>query len=146
MHAVLAVASAYERHLTSPPEVPSQRTLSELSHFSQSIALLGKQLGKSIRLQDRDALWATASLHGILFFLAVDGRSPEEAWPLRESNTCALDWLRMLDAKWVLWNLTDPVRPDGLFRCLADVYARLRIQVPRKALMVSPHPWSACAV
>jgi hypothetical protein len=130
MHAVLAVAFAHERYLTTSPGVPSFRSVSELSHFSQSIALLGREIAKPIESRDRDALWATASLHSILLFLAMDGRGPDEAWPLGDSSSPSdsgsLDWLRMIDAKWVLWDLTNPTRQDGLFRCLSHLYDGLR--------------------
>jgi hypothetical protein len=129
MHAVLAVGSAYERHLTSPPNIPSHRTISEISNFSQSTSLLGEQLRKSIVPQAKDAIWASAALYGALVFVAVDASNPEEAWPLKDS-ACDLDWIPMVDAKWVLWNLMDPLRPDSIFRCLADTYADLRIDAP----------------
>jgi hypothetical protein len=130
MHAVLAVASAYERHVTSPSNLPSHRTLSEIYNFSQSTSLLGKQLCRSILPQEKDALWATSALYGALLFVAVDAPSPEQAWPLKDSGSCDLDWLRMINAKWALWSLTDPLRPDSIFRCLTDVYAGMRIHAP----------------
>lgn len=133
MHAILAVASAYERHLTSPPNVPSHRTISEISNFSQSTSLLSEQLRKSVVPQTKDAIWACAALYGALTFVAVDTENPEEAWPLRDSAN-DLDWIPMVDAKWVLWNLMDPMRPDSIFRCLADTYADLRIDAPQNGI------------
>uniref|UniRef100_A0A093V972 Sterol regulatory element-binding protein ECM22 n=1 Tax=Talaromyces marneffei PM1 TaxID=1077442 RepID=A0A093V972_TALMA len=138
MHTILAVGSAYERHLTSPPNVPSRRTFSEISNFSQSTSLLGEQLRKSIVPQAKDAIWACATLYGALLFVAVDATSPEEAWPLKDS-ACDLDWIPMVDSKWVLWNLLEPMRPDSIFRCLADTYADLRIDAPPNGVYgVSP--------
>lgn len=133
MHAILAVGSAYERHLTSPPKIPSSRTITEISNFSHSTSLLGEQLRKSIVPQTKDAIWACATLYGALVFVAVDATNPEEAWPLKDS-ACDLDWIPMVDAKWVLWRLMDPMRPDSIFRCLADTYADLRIDAPPKGV------------
>lgn len=129
MHAILAVGSAYERHLTSSPDIPSCRTLSEISNFSHSTSLLGEQLCKSVVPQTKDAIWACAALYGALVFVALDTTNPEDAWPLKNS-AWDLDWIPMVDAKWVLWSLMDPMRPDSIFRCLADTYADLRIDAP----------------
>ena len=129
MHAVLALGSAYKRYLTYPPNTPSSRTFTEISDFSKSTSLLSDQLGIPIVSQAKDAIWASAALYGALTFVAVDATSPEEAWPFKDSG-CDLDWISMVDAKWVLWNLMDPMRPDSIFRCLADTYADLRIDAP----------------
>ncbi|EED13367.1 C6 finger domain protein, putative [Talaromyces stipitatus ATCC 10500] len=147
MHAVLAVASAHERYLMSPRKMLPHRTLSELSHFSQSTTLMRRQLCKLIQPHDKDALWATAALYNVLLFLAVDAPSLEETWPLKDTSTCDLDWLWMMDAKWTLWNLTDPLRPDSIFRCLADVYADLRIHVPPNGVYdISPSLVKLCSL
>lgn len=129
MHAILAVGSAYERHLKSSPNIVSRRTITEISNFSQSTSLLGEHLHKSVVPQAKDAIWACAALYGALKFIAVDTTNPEEAWPLRDSD-CDLDWIPTVDTKWALWNLMDPMRPDSIFRCLADTYADLRIDAP----------------
>ncbi|KAH8890625.1 putative C6 finger domain protein [Thozetella sp. PMI_491] len=134
MHAVLAAAGAYERKLTSPPDLPSTRTISEMSHFSHCTTLLGRKLRQPIQPQDRDALWATASLLSILVFLAFDGPSPEEAWPCKDQDSSYLDWLRASDAKWALWKLTDPLRPDSIFAHMADTYARLQVHSPSSGI------------
>lgn len=133
MHAVLAVSSAYERHLTSPPDVPSHRTLSELSNFSQSTTLLSEHLQSSDVPQAKDAIWACAALYGALTFVAVEAIHPEEAWPLKNSAN-DLDWIPMIDTKWVLWKVMDPMRPDSIFRCLAETYADLRIDAPPQGI------------
>lgn len=135
MHAMLAVATAYRRYLTSPPQAPSYRTLAELTHFSQSTVLFSKKLSRPTCAQDKDALWATAALYGVLLFLTIDRSGFEKSWPFQDSKTGTLDWLAMIDAKWALWELTNPLRPDSIFCCLTDVYAELRINVPLSGVL-----------
>jgi hypothetical protein len=82
--------------------------------------MLNHKLSKPVSPDDRDALWATAALLGVIAFSSIEASTPKEAWPL-SSN---LDWLRMSEGKAVIWNITNPMRPDSVFYPLADEYRR----------------------
>ncbi|KAI1844799.1 hypothetical protein JX266_009027 [Neoarthrinium moseri] len=121
MHASIAVAFAYDRHLNS--SLGSRRSLEECYHWSQGTALFNKRLRQPIRTEDKDAIWGTAAALAILAFCSPDACTPEESWPLKPSDSSGLEWLRMNRGKMSLWGLTNPLRPDSLFRIMAATYA-----------------------
>jgi len=128
MHTMLAVAAAHERYRDMPES--SHRTRTETHHSSQCVLLFNQKLSNPIDLSDRDPLWATAALLGIMTIASFDATTPEEAWPLRPSNPSDLEWFRLSDGKKTIWNLTDPLRPGGLFRAMAHEYAQLNLELP----------------
>jgi hypothetical protein len=67
---------------------------------------------------DRDALWATAALLGVIAFSLIDASTPEEAWPLNGHSE--LEWLRMCLGKNVIWKIADPLRYGSVFNTVAD--------------------------
>jgi hypothetical protein len=116
MHVIQAVTAGHERHLETPPN--PRHSTAEVFHWSQAVHLFNEKLCKKIELSDRDPLWATAALVGIMSSSNIEAATPEEAWPLKKSEPYDLDWLRMSEGKAAIWEITDPLRPDSVFRDL----------------------------
>ena len=132
MHASLAVAFAYDRHLNGPSG--GRRTLEECYHWSQSTTLFNRRLREPIETKDMDAIWGTAAALAILTFSFPDAHTPEESWPLKPSSPLDLEWLRMSKGKMSLWRITNPLRPDSLFRVIAGTFAQMNSPLPKEGL------------
>jgi hypothetical protein len=132
MHAVLAVTATHDRYLSTP--ATECRAVPKTYHWSQCAALFNRKLSQPIQPQDRDPLWATAAFLSIMTFSSVEASTPEEAWPLKTSEPSDLEWLRMSEGKMVVWNLTDPLRPGGMFRAMSEEYAQLYSPIPRAGI------------
>ncbi|KAB8222412.1 hypothetical protein BDV33DRAFT_189620 [Aspergillus novoparasiticus] len=123
MHIVLAIAAMHTRHRdSSTPRGPGSF---ESYHVSQCAALLSRKLSQPLRAEDRDPLWMTSTLLGIISTSSIPCLTPEEAWPLKSSDTSDLEWLRMAEGKMAVWRLVDPLRPNSLFRYMADEYTQM---------------------
>ncbi|KAI9928238.1 hypothetical protein MW887_002271 [Aspergillus wentii] len=138
MHASLAVALTYDRHLNGP--LDSRRTLEECYHWSQCTVLLNKRLRQPIEAKDKDPIWGTAAALVILTFSSPDARTPEQAWPLKSSDSSDLDWLRMSEGKMSLWHMVNPLRPDSLFRVMAATFAQMNSPLPEGGIDGIPRP------
>lgn len=132
MHASLAVALTYDRHLNLNGTQGRRRTLEECYHWSQSTILLNKRLREPIQAQDKDPIWGTAAALVILTFSSPDASTPEEAWPLRSTDSFDLGWLRMSKGKMSLWHTLNPLRPDSLFRVMAGTFAQMSSPLPER--------------
>ncbi|OJJ42350.1 hypothetical protein ASPZODRAFT_147437 [Penicilliopsis zonata CBS 506.65] len=132
MHASLAVALTYDRHLNN--SLGCRRSLEECFHWSQSTALLNKRLGETIAEKDKDPIWGTAAALAILSFSSPDACNPEEAWPLKSSDHSDLDWIRMSKAKMSLWHIINPLRPASLFCVMADTFAEMDSPLPERGI------------
>ena len=128
MHVTLAITATHDRYLSSP--APSRRTMAENYHRSQCVALFNRKLSESIQPEDRDPLWAAAASLGVVALSSIETSSPEEAWPLKTSGASDLEWLRMSEGKMAVWNLTNPLRPGGMFRALSEEYAQWFSPIP----------------
>ncbi|KAH8893002.1 hypothetical protein GQ53DRAFT_718607 [Thozetella sp. PMI_491] len=128
MHTMLAVAVAHERYTDGLPH--THRTRAEARHSLQCVALFNQKLSRPIDLPDRDTLWATAALLGLMATASFEAITPEEAWPLRPSYPWDLEWFRLNNAKKAIWDLTDPLRPGGLFRPMSHEYGQFHFQLP----------------
>ncbi|KAI1111206.1 hypothetical protein F5Y14DRAFT_317790 [Nemania sp. NC0429] len=129
MHASLAVAFTYDRHMNSSSGC--RRTLEECYHWSQSTVLLNNRLGEPIETKDKDPIWGTAAALAILTFSSPDASTPEQAWPLKSSSDASdLDWLHMIRGKMSLWQMVNPLRPDSLFRVMAPTFAHMHSPLP----------------
>ncbi|KAJ1709234.1 hypothetical protein NYO67_8631 [Aspergillus flavus] len=123
MHVVLAISAMHNRHRGTPtPRGPSSF---ESYHISQCAALLSRKLSQPLRAEDRDPLWMTSTLLGIISTSSISSLTPEEAWPLKSSDTSDLEWLRMAEGKMSVWRLADPLRPNSLFRDMAEEYTQM---------------------
>lgn len=74
---------------------------------------------RPLKNESRDALWASASLLGVIQFASFDARTPEEAWPFRPSHATDLDWLKMSDGKKAVFAMTNPLRADSVFSTMS---------------------------
>ncbi|KAJ5713131.1 uncharacterized protein N7483_010312 [Penicillium malachiteum] len=132
MHASLAVALTYDRHLNGP--LSSRRTVEECYHWSQSTTLLNKRLREPVKPEDKDPIWGTAAALVILTLSSPDTCTPEEAWPLKSSESSDLDWLRMSKGKMSLWDIVNPLRPDSIFSVMAATYAVMNSPLPERGI------------
>ncbi|KAH8648642.1 hypothetical protein BX600DRAFT_117181 [Xylariales sp. PMI_506] len=132
MHATLAVALAYDRHLNSSSSY--RRTAEECYHCSQSAALLNRRLVEPIETKHMDPIWGTAAALALLAFSGPDACTPEESWPMKPSDPSDLEWLRMNEGKMSLWRLANPLRPDSLFSVMASTYAQMHAPMPEKGI------------
>ncbi|KAJ5650361.1 uncharacterized protein N7484_004084 [Penicillium longicatenatum] len=123
MHASLAVALTYDRHLHN--SLGNRHSLEECYHWSQSTALLNRRLRKPIKAEDKDAIWGTAAALAILSVSSPEAYTPEESWPLNPSDNSNLDWIHMSKSKMALWDIVNPLRPDSLFCVMAATFARM---------------------
>ncbi|CAG9991078.1 unnamed protein product [Clonostachys byssicola] len=138
MHASLAVALAYDRHLNSSPD--GRRSVEECYHRAQSTALFNRRLREPIQTGDKDPIWGTAAALALLSFATPDTCSPEESWPLKSSGPSDLEWLRMSNGKMSLWRITDPLRPDSLFHVMAPAFAQMNSPLPDVGIYGIPVP------
>ncbi|KAM3084451.1 hypothetical protein ACMFMG_001445 [Clarireedia jacksonii] len=122
MHVVQALTATHDRFLAPPSPHTSYRSVTESYHLSLAASLFNQKLFGPINDKDRDALWATAALLGIVAMSSIEASTPDEAWPLTPYSDTDLDWLRMSESKIVIWNLTKPDRPDSVFH---EISARL---------------------
>lgn len=128
MHTVLAVVAAYKRCRDMPRH--SRRTQTEAYHSYQSALLFNQKLSFPIEPSDRDSLWATATLLGMMAIASFDSDMPEDTWPLRPPTPSDLDWFELNEAKKIIWNLTNPLRLGGIFRAMAHEYAHFHMEIP----------------
>ncbi|KAJ5408388.1 hypothetical protein N7509_002271 [Penicillium cosmopolitanum] len=132
MHASLAVALTYDRHLNK--SINCQRSLEECYHWSQSTTLLNKRLREPIEAKDKDPIWGTAAALAVLSFSSPDACTPEESWPMKPSARSDLDWLRMSKGKNSLWHIVDPLRPDSIFTIMAETFALMFSPLPERGI------------
>jgi len=137
MHASLAVAFAYDRHLNKPPS--GRHILEECYHWSQSTALFNRRLREPIETKDMDPIWGTAAALAVMTFSFPDAHTPEESWPLKPSNPSDLEWLRMTKGKMLLWRTCNPLRPNSLFHVMAGTYAQMNTPLPETGIAGIPH-------
>ncbi|KAE8140521.1 hypothetical protein BDV38DRAFT_269085 [Aspergillus pseudotamarii] len=123
MHVILAIAAMHNRLRDTP--APRGPSTFESYHVSQCAALLGRKLSQPLQAEDRDPLWMTSTLLGVMSTSSIPSLIPQEVWPLKPSNTSDLEWLRMAEGKMAVWRIADPLRPNSLFRDMAEEYAQM---------------------
>lgn len=128
MHSTLTIAAAHERYLSG--HATGRRSLYEVYHWSQCIALFNRKISQPIQPQDRDPLWATAASFGVIAFSSVEASTPEETWPLKRSEPSDLDWFHLIEGKMVIWELVEPLRPGSIFHDMFTGYAQLFSPIP----------------
>jgi hypothetical protein len=117
MHAVLALTLMHDRYLGVC--FNQKQSTIEAFHWYRSISLFNSKLSKPIEPSERDALWGTAALLGVMSFGFIDAQIPEEAWPLAPPSSLDLNWLSLGEGKKEIWNIIQPYRSDCVFRPLA---------------------------
>lgn len=141
MHASLAVAFTYDRHLNPWPS--PHRAVDECYHRAQGTALFNQRLREPIETKDKDPIWGTAAALAVLAFAAPDACTPEESWPLKPSEPSDFEWLRMSTGKMSLWHTVNPLRPDSLFQVMALTFAQIHAPLPEKGTDGIPDPLAA---
>ena len=117
MHVVLTLTLMHNRYMSALPNT-NQSTV-EAFHWYQGTALFNSKLSKPIQPSERDAIWTTAALLGVIAISCIEAKTPEEAWPLKPPSSLDLDWLRMSDGKKEIWKIADPLRTDSVFQAVA---------------------------
>lgn len=129
MHITQAMTAAHDRYL-SPTSPPKQSVL-ESYHLTRGLALFATKLSQPLQDSDRDSLWASAALLGIIVVSAIEATAPEEAWPLKKSEPEDLEWMKMSESKHVVWRLTDPLRKGSLFRTSSQEWVVSKEALPQ---------------
>ncbi|KAE8448854.1 hypothetical protein EG329_008856 [Mollisiaceae sp. DMI_Dod_QoI] len=121
MHVVQVLTVIHDRYLS--PNPLSKQTLTEVYHLSRAAALFNRKLSSPIQHHDRDGLWATAALLGLIAFSLTDASSASESWPLTNPpSKDPLEWITIAESKSAIWNLTNPLRPDSRFAIMKADY------------------------
>lgn len=116
MHAVLALTANHDRVLSSPDAQP---TANELFHSYKATALFNYKLkSQYLTPSERDAIWMTSHLIGMMGLCNIQARAAEEAWPLKDRDPGEPDWLALNLGKNDMWDLCDPTRTDSCFKVL----------------------------
>lgn len=141
MHASLAVALTYDRHLNN--SLGCHRTVEECYHWSQSTVLLNRRLRGPVETKDKDPIWGTAAALAILTFSSPEACTPEESWPFKSSDPSDLDWIRMSNGKMSLWHMVNPLRPDSIFSIMSATYAQMNSPLPERGIGDIPEALAA---
>ncbi|KAK4120172.1 hypothetical protein N657DRAFT_649524 [Parathielavia appendiculata] len=136
MHAILAVTAIHDRYHGSP--ITADHPRREAYYSSQGAALLNQKLSEPTLPQDRDTLWMTATFLGIVVFSSNISESPETSWPLKVSEPTDLEWLRMTEAKRVIWELADTLQSNGIFRNMAEDFRQMYTPLPTTPIKGAP--------
>jgi hypothetical protein len=102
--------------------IPSRRTIEEIRHWTKGVTLFNKQLSTPLHPDDRDAVWAAASMLGVITFASVEDPTLEDTWPLASSGSAEPEWLKMGQGKAVLASLAQPDRPGSIFHGLFSTF------------------------
>ena len=93
----------HDRHLLPTPM--TRLSAAEAYHWQRAITLFNAKLSGRIDASERDAVWATAVLIGIVTLCHIEAMTVEEAWPVAAPSSLDLNWLRMSDLKKGIWIL-----------------------------------------
>uniref|UniRef100_A0A093VSV9 DNA-directed RNA polymerase subunit beta n=1 Tax=Talaromyces marneffei PM1 TaxID=1077442 RepID=A0A093VSV9_TALMA len=115
MHFVQTVTSIHDRYL-SP--ISDRRTVEEIYHWTKGVTLFNKKLSTPLRPDDRDAVWAAASMLGVITFASIENQTLEKSWPLASTLSAEPEWLKMGQGKSMLLSLAQPNRADSIFHGL----------------------------
>lgn len=134
LHIVLSLSATHRSYLhpqvlASPQRHNKELALRSTYHYSASVPF-NQALSQPTDPANRDALWGAAAFISITATCSDVGACPEEAWPCRDAEGSDLTWLSMSKGKEAIWELTNPVRPGGLFAGMADVYADVATPLP----------------
>ena len=106
----------HDRHMSTGLDVRASTI--EVFHRYHGVAGFTSKLSGPIKPSERDALWATTALVGVITFCHIEATAPEEAWPLKPPSVMDLNWLRMSEGKKEIWKIAQPSRADSVFRPL----------------------------
>jgi len=124
---MLTLTAIHDRYLVDKPS--QKNRIAEIYHLSRAVTLFKQKLSDPIQLGDRDALWATAALLGMVTFSLIDALKPEDAWPLKDSDSTDLEWMQLGESKQTIWTIADPMRTESLFHHQATDYYNAWMEV-----------------
>lgn len=130
MHLVQALTSLHDRHFSGQEH--KWQIAAESYHLSRAAAQLKKKLSAPLAPADRDSVWAAGCLIGCIVFCSIDATEASEAWPLAPSKPSDLEWIRINDAKILLWGITEPMRADSMFSIKMYQRSLFDIGIPPK--------------
>ncbi|KAM0246807.1 hypothetical protein ACHAQJ_010080 [Trichoderma viride] len=122
-HVFLTITLLHDYHLSPNPLPPSHES-SLAFHWYHGAAILKHFLAfpspsTTLSSSHRDALWICATILGATSFASIRTQDPHAAWPLADPDPAIdLDWLKMGYGKKVVWDITDPSRPESVFHNL----------------------------
>ncbi|KIV81990.1 hypothetical protein PV11_04134 [Exophiala sideris] len=119
MHLVQSLTVAHDRFCAV--SATTQPTTDEIYHLHHGIRGMHHKLSRGIRPEDRDALFMSASVLGVMMFYQIEASRVEDVWPL---GTGDFAWVSMSDGKKAVWRATNPLRQDSMFRPVAEVYEK----------------------
>lgn len=93
------------------------------------MALFNQKLSAVLRPADRDAIWAAASMLGVITFASIEAPTPEKSWPLAPSMSAEPEWLKMGHGKDALLRLAKPDRPDSIFHTLLSTMPTIELSM-----------------
>ncbi|KAK6387650.1 uncharacterized protein PV06_04748 [Exophiala oligosperma] len=119
MHLVQYMTALHDRFLAG--KAIAKQTPDENYHMAQGLRGLQTKLNNPLRAEDRDALFVSASLIGVITFFYIEADSMHDVWPLVDSD---LSWVSLSDGKKAIWRATNPLRTDSIWRPIAEIYER----------------------
>ncbi|ORY12623.1 hypothetical protein BCR34DRAFT_482382 [Clohesyomyces aquaticus] len=125
MHLCLGLTLMHDASLAPTPALKKRYTTASLHHWNTGNALFNQILSRPIAPASRDALWGTAALIGALTFSYIETSDPELSWPIKESETGDLAWLKLSDGKKAIFEIAQPMRADSAFASLREEHERL---------------------
>ncbi|KAK9389411.1 hypothetical protein V1515DRAFT_261848 [Lipomyces mesembrius] len=76
MHFAQSLTSIHDRYL-SP--IPGRRTIEEIHYWTKGVALFNRKLSAPLHPADRDAIWAAATMLGVITFASIEVPTPRKA-------------------------------------------------------------------
>ena len=128
MHVVQTLTAMHDRYFSDPNSSQQVAPL-ESYHWYKGASTFNQRLSAPIKDQDRDAIWATAGMLGVIVFNSIEASTPEEAWPLRPPSPSDLEWIQMIEGKTTIWKIVNPLPADSIFRKDVGI-ARTITQLP----------------
>ncbi|KAK9365292.1 hypothetical protein V1509DRAFT_406653 [Lipomyces kononenkoae] len=119
-----ALTSIHDRYLSSTPR---RRTIEEIHYWTKGVTLFNNKISTPLHHSDRDAIWAAASMLGVITFASIEASTPEEAWPLTPLMRHGPEWFKMGQGKSVLQQLVRPDRPDSIFQELFSALPTIEV-------------------
>lgn len=93
----------HDRHLLPIPM--TRLSAAEAYHWQHAITLFNAKLSGRIDASERDAVWATAILIGVVTLCHIEATTADEAWPVAAPSALDLNWIQMSNGKKEIWKL-----------------------------------------
>ena len=116
MHALLAITLAHDRYEISPFTPPSLR---EMYHMNYAIQAISVAIRNPASPTVSETIWATATIMGAVSFCTLEGKCPEDFWPMKETD---LAWLRMSEGKALMHKMLSSSDRDSPANKLAKIH------------------------